>query len=166
LWLRVCAFDEINEVHSRTHAALYFLLSLGHKMNSLARCVMQPSHARVTGRLSSEVETDPSFQRAQLHRQAADALPFTHEGENEEQGECAVRFISLHFITPPPPPTLLSLYSPPFHQPSPLLRRESVGCTPRFGSHPMARFFCCAEATGTLATINQGTTEYIINTHA
>jgi hypothetical protein len=45
------------------------------------------------GRLSAEIETDPSFQRAQLHRQAADALPFAHEGENEEQGEC-VRFIS------------------------------------------------------------------------
>jgi hypothetical protein len=66
--------------------------------------------ARFPGRLSSEVETDPSFQRAQLHRQAADSLPFAHEGENEEQGEC-VRFISLRILLRAH--ASLSLYSPP-----------------------------------------------------
>jgi len=92
--------------------------------------------ARFTGRLSSEVETDSSFQRAQLHRQAADALPFAHEGENEEQGEC-VRFISLHFITERRP--RFSLYSPPvFIGISIYTPQKRV-----LGAQARARFFCC-----------------------
>lgn len=127
---------------------------------------MQPS-ARFTGRLSSEVETDPSFQRAQLHRQAADALPFADEGENEEQGEC-VRFISLHFITRRPRFSLSIPRRSPFHQPPASiypLRRERVGVH-ALAHTPWLAFLLLWQPRGTLTAINQGTTEYIINTHA